>query len=99
MKLETTVRIENSEAHFDIFHETHGVYRAELKRYRGRPNLAPPSHIVLVRSVRGWTGSSDQQDLLQKLGQQIDDVVSNAPLFHKDTGSERKSDTTSSPEQ
>jgi hypothetical protein len=99
MKLEAIVKNEDGVAHFVISHETHGVYRADLIRYEGSPDQAPPSQILLMRGYRHWTGSYSRQDLLQELGQQIDDVVSDAPLFQKDTGPERSPEKAGSPEQ
>ena len=35
--------------------------------------MAPPDNIILVRSVRKWTGSYGEQDFIEELGRAIDD--------------------------
>ena len=92
MKLEAIVNIGEAVAHFTVTPDRHGVYHAELIKYQGSPDAAPPSRITLVRGVRRWTGSCDRQDILTELGEVIDSVKTNASIFKNDTirGRERK---------
>jgi hypothetical protein len=84
MKLDAEVRINEGTAHFSVSPKGPGMYQAKLIRFNGMPEEAPPSRIILVRSVRQWTGSCDNEKLLNELGQVIDRIVSDAPIFKKD---------------
>jgi len=85
MKLEADVRInDDATARFSVSPQGPGMYQAKLIRFNGMPNEAPPSRIILVRSVRQWTGSCDNEKLMNQLGQVIDRVVSDAPIFKKE---------------
>jgi hypothetical protein len=98
MKLEAIMKIEDAVAHFTVSHRGPGLYHAHLIRFNGNPDLAPPSRIILVRSVRQWTGSSDNQALLNNLGDVIDRAVSEAPIF-KNEKNRKPPDQRKSPEQ
>ena len=98
MKLEAEVKIDDAVARFEVRPKGPGMYQPELVRYNGSPNEAPPSRIILVRSVRQWTGSCDNEKLLNQIGQVIDGVVRDAPIFKKDFD-RRSSGKNNSPDQ
>ena len=95
MKLEAVVNIEGDAAHFHVSPRAPGMYQAELVRFTGRPDTAPPSRIILVRGVRQWAGSCDNEVLLNQLGQAIEGAVADAPIFKK----ERDRGRSTSPEK
>src|SRR6476660_2012057 len=98
MKLEAEVRINEATAQFSVSPKGPGMYQAKLMRFNGMPNEAPPSRIILIRSVRQWTGSCDNEKLMNQLGQEIDRVVSDAPIFKKEID-RRPSGRNNSPDQ
>lgn len=99
MKLEAIVKVEEGAAHFDVSPVGGGVYYARLVRYTGRPGQAPPEEIVMVRGVRNWNGSCDRTELINELGEVIDNIIIEAPIFKNESRTERRHDKTRSPEQ
>lgn len=55
------------------------VYNALLKHYGGFE--APPQYITLVRGLRHWSGSIENDELLYELGKAIDRNLHIDPLF------------------
>ena len=72
MKLKAKVQYLGKRAHYEIAPEAAGVYQARLLKYEGGDLLAPPPHIILVKSVRRWVGSHEERPLLEALGRVID---------------------------
>jgi hypothetical protein len=68
MELEAVVNYRGALAHYNVFPETKEIYQALLVRYEGPPEMAPPEHVTLVKSVRHWTGSSDRKELVDEIG-------------------------------
>ena len=93
------VKIDDAVAHFSLSPSMGGVYHAELVRFEGSPERMPPSRIMLVRGIRNWTGSCDRTELLEELGQIIDNVINDAPMFQKEAGSGSRVKKSGSPEQ
>jgi len=87
VKLSTTIRIGKSRAEFELSPKGPGMYQADLKGIKGKPNQPPPSSIILVRNVREWSGSCDDDNLINTLGRVIDQMAREAPIF---TGNERR---------
>ena len=61
--------------HFALYHlslEREGVYHAELVKFYGSPQAAPPQQVLLVKGVRKWIGNPGIPELLNDLGQAID---------------------------
>lgn len=74
MNLNVSVRFRNALAHYTILREANGVFLAQLEGYEGAPADAPPVSILLIRSLRRWTGSFDNEGVLEALGQAIESV-------------------------
>lgn len=61
--------------HFALYHltsEREGVYQAELVKFYGSPEVAPPRQVLLVKGVRKWIGHPGIPELLNDLGQAIE---------------------------
>lgn len=68
MQIVTAIRFKMATANYAIRMEAPGVYQAELVNFDGDANQRPPLKITLIRSVRSWTGSIDDEMLLNQLG-------------------------------
>ncbi|MFL5739160.1 MAG: hypothetical protein ACJ75B_03005 [Flavisolibacter sp.] len=55
-----------------ISSENDRIFTATLKRYDGNMHNLPPPCITLTKSVRCWRGSTDEQNLIDGLGEVID---------------------------
>jgi hypothetical protein len=66
-------------AHYFITQEKPDVFNASLLEYRGEGQPVP--HITLVRGMRHWSGSVEDESLLQELGAAIDRNIPFDPLF------------------
>jgi hypothetical protein len=77
-------------ARFNIIQEKEGVYHAILVKYDGRQDYVPPSNIILVRGVRQWSGSIEEQVLLDELGSLIDKRMSNSLMNNLPLNSNRQ---------
>jgi hypothetical protein len=64
-------------AHFKIRKENSGIYYADLIRYEGAPCNAPPEKIIIIRGIRQWTGSYNDDYLLSRLGEIIEQNILN----------------------
>ena len=69
-------------ARYNIIQENENVYHAILVKYDGKEEKMPPIDILLIRSVRHWSGSIDDQNLLDELGVVIDRRV-NGRHYHQ----------------
>lgn len=76
MKLDAIVKHGNGRAHFKIRRENPGIYYASLVKYDGSWQFKPPEEITLVRGVRQWTGSHEDETLLSQLGKVIEEAYS-----------------------
>ena len=59
-------------AHYKVVQDNRGIFNAYLERYDGRPENTPPENIILVRGHNHWSGSFEEQTLLDKIGEVID---------------------------
>lgn len=59
-------------AHYNIIQESEHVYHAILVKYDGKEVCTPPVDILLIRSIRHWSGSIDDHSLMNELGVVID---------------------------
>lgn len=73
MELLATVQFYGDPAHYSVTLEREGVYNARLLTYEGPNIMAPPENVILVRSVRKWSGSYSEQEFIEELGRAIDD--------------------------
>ena len=71
MKMQALIKYGDGEAVYDIRRENPGIYSGTLVYYTGSVKTLPPDELTLVRGVRGWTGSCDDVQLLNDLGQVI----------------------------
>jgi len=73
MELKAVVQFEGGLAHYQISPESNGIYQAHLLQYDGSVDNAPPVEVILVRGYRQWSGSYERQDLLNKIGDIIEE--------------------------
>ncbi len=73
MELTATVQFYGDPASYVVTIERDGIYNARLMVYEGPNIMAPPDNIILVRSVRKWSGSYSEQEFIEELGRAIDE--------------------------
>ena len=73
MELKATVQFYGDPAYYTVTIERDGIYNARLLTYDGPNIMAPPEQVILVRSVRKWSGSYCEQDFIEELGRAIDE--------------------------
>ena len=78
MEFEATLAYNDGTACFKIRKENPGIYSARLLYFEGPKKARPPKEIVLIRGVRHWTGSYENEELLNKLGKAIEDFLNEA---------------------
>src|SRR6476619_1959677 len=98
MKLRATIPLGNATADFELCKRGPGLYQADLISVEGKPEQTCPSSILLVRNVREWSGSCEDEALIDSLGRYIDQVSKFAPIFNC-VESPRKRESNRSPEQ
>ena len=59
-------------AHYKVTAEDLGIFNAYLERYDGKSGNTPPPRIILVRGASQWSGSVEDQELLNKIGEVVD---------------------------
>lgn len=89
MELRTIMYVNGGEACYSLASDGRGMFQAMLLHYNGDPNGMPPQCITLVRGLRKWTGSSDNEQVLQYLGEVIDSAIQEAPIF-RDSPEDRR---------
>jgi len=72
MKLKAVVKYRGALAHYNVSPENEAIYQARLVRYDGKPDQTPPIQVTLIKDEGHWSGSSDKQDLLDKIGEVIE---------------------------
>ena len=93
MEIEAVVNYGEDFAFYQVRAERDGIYQAQLLRFYGSPESAPPTEITLVRGIRKWVGSCSIPQLVNDLGSVIETLLpQDANLLH------RKRDETTSPE-
>jgi hypothetical protein len=73
MELKAVVQFEGGLAHYQISPESNGIYQARLLQYDGSIDKSPPAEVILVRGYRQWSGSYERHDLLNKIGDIIEE--------------------------
>jgi hypothetical protein len=63
--------------------ENEGIFSAALKRYDGNIHDLPPPNITLTKSVRSWKGSTDEQNLVDELGEIIEVNIQSGIIFRE----------------
>ena len=72
MELEALIKYRKRNACYKIQTESGTVFSARLLYFTGDDQQAPPTTITLVKGIRNWTGSVEDEILLQQLGRFID---------------------------
>lgn len=70
--MDALIKYKNGNACFKIKKGKEGIFTANLVNYDGEHTQAPPEGIILVRGIRYWTGSVEDETLLSELGKFID---------------------------
>lgn len=78
MVLDTIVKYQSGAACFRIRKKSAGVYSADLIYFDGDQKILPPQHISLLRGIPNWTGSCQDQNLLNDLGKLIEKAYSDS---------------------
>ncbi len=68
--MEVVIVYKGALAYYNIVREKDDVYTAYLKNYNGFEQ--PHSTLTLVKSIRHWTGSVEDDELLFELGKAIE---------------------------
>lgn len=79
MHLDIAVPFQNALAHYSVLRESEGIYLAVLQHFEGPKSQAPPLRIVLIKSIRNWTGSFDHSEFVNQLGRAIEEVSAARP--------------------
>ena len=72
MELEAKISYRNSSACYKIRNEREGIFTASLLSFEGDTTVSFPKGVTLVKGIRYWTGSVDDEILLSALGKCID---------------------------
>lgn len=73
VELEAKIIYKSSSACYKIQNDTEGIFTANLLYFDGDKTIAPPKGVTLVKGIRYWTGSIDDEILLTELGKYIDE--------------------------
>jgi hypothetical protein len=72
MQFEADIPYGQGKAMFRISRENPGIYCASLLYFDGDQQQSPPMEITLIRGIRGWTGSENDEILINVLGNLIE---------------------------
>jgi hypothetical protein len=72
VELETIIRYRNFSACYKVQNEAEGIFTANLLYHDVDEGQAPPEGITMVKGIRNWTGSVEDESLLSELGKFID---------------------------
>jgi hypothetical protein len=72
MEIKALVKFREQYAEYRIVLESEGIYTAILERYEGSVHNLPPPKLTMTKGVRHWIGSTEEQPLLDELGEVID---------------------------
>lgn len=73
MELKAVVMYKGEPAHYSITSENRGIFHARLLKYEGKNAEVPPENILMVKSVRHWTGSYNEPYVIEELGRAIEE--------------------------
>ena len=85
MVVRAVVKYRGALAHYGVAQENEGIYQAQLIRYDGRPDHAPPVKITLVKGLNHWSGSSEREELVDEIGEIIDNKLKHNSNQHADS--------------
>jgi hypothetical protein len=86
MELQAIVQYLGDNAHYCITRENQGIYHARLLEYEGAPVVSPPEKVLLIRGIRRWLGSHEEEDFVEDLGRAIDARVRSGDMFTTGSG-------------
>lgn len=72
MPLKAVVSYWGSLAHYAVTPDNFGVYYARLLKYEGPGGITPPESLLMVRSLRRWISSCDDEGFINDLGRAIE---------------------------
>jgi hypothetical protein len=85
MEIKALVLYRDHYALYHIQYDKEGIYSAFLKRYDGNMHNLPPPTVTLTKGFRTWRGSTDEQGLVDELGEVIElNIKSGLLLREKD---------------
>jgi hypothetical protein len=79
MMMEVVIVYKGALAFYNVIHEKDNVYSAFIIKYDGQVQLE--STLTLVKSIRHWTGSVEDDELLFELGRSIERHQDRNTLF------------------
>jgi hypothetical protein len=83
MEIKALVLYRGHYALYIINQEGEGIFTATLRRYDGSIHNLPPPGITLTKSVRCWKGSTDEQNLVDELGEVIEVNIQSGVIFRQ----------------
>lgn len=86
MEIMASVKFKGGITHYIIKSGNSGLYHARLVRHEGDLSEQPPNEITIIRGIRQWTGSYNEDFLIEKLGEMIEDAIARRSA-NKDTDS------------
>jgi len=86
MVVKAFVMYKGALAHYIVVLEHEGIYQANLARYDGRVDHFPPLKITLIKGPSRWTGSINDDYLLQCIGKIIENKEKDQILREKNRG-------------
>lgn len=89
MEIKALVKYRDQYAEYRIVLESEGIYTAILERYEGSVHSLPPPKLTMTKGVRHWIGSTEEQPLLDELGEVIDLNVDAGFPLHIDKGPDK----------
>ena len=81
VELEIMLRYRGGHVHYRLHEEAERIFTAYMVSFDGNSTNSPAEEITLVKGVRNWTGSVEDDLLLQELGKFID------TCWHQNQGS------------
>jgi hypothetical protein len=81
MELKAAIYYRNAYAHYIIKRENKGLYQADLILYDGPAEKAPAASVILIKAPCHWRGSTDDQELVNSLGNILTDTAFSDQFF------------------
>ena len=73
--MKAVVPFDEGIAYYVVSPESSGIYQARLVEFQGNGIIQPPEEVILVKGYRQWSGSFERQDLLNSLGEAIENRI------------------------
>ena len=75
MEMEAVVRYRGALAYYRVERDSAGIYQAHLTHFQGPAEAAPPHRVTLAKGIRHWVGSSAHKELMEDIGQNIENCL------------------------